>query len=354
MTQQNDTSEARPAAGPRDGLIRRLRGLIRWRQQSATRETFTDAIEEDVADDNFSLQERTMLRNVLRLGEVRVVDVMVPRADIVSVEGAASLADLLKLFRTAGHSRLPVYGETLDDPKGMIHIRDFLDYLAGRAEAGAKAKRRAPAKKKDEAGERPAEPVRNGPRVDMDLGAVDLSAPITSARLVRPVLYVPPSMPALDLLLRMQTTRTHMALVIDEYGGTDGLVSIEDLVEVIVGEIDDEHDEAEADMIQPLGKGVFVMDARADLDAVAKSLEIDFDALAAADEVDTIGGYVATLAGRVPVRGEIVPGPEGIEFEVTDADPRRIKRLRVTRRQPESSEGPTAPSPVDLSDERDG
>ncbi len=151
---------------------------------------------------------------------------------------------------------------------------------------------------------------------------------------MRPVLYVPPSMPALDLLLRMQTTRTHMALVIDEYGGTDGLVSIEDLVEVIVGEIDDEHDEAVAAMIQPLGDGIFMLDARAELDEVSVALGVDFNSDEEADEVDTIGGYVATLAGRVPVRGEIVAGPDGIEFEVTDADPRKIKKVRATRRKP--------------------
>jgi CBS domain containing-hemolysin-like protein len=351
MTQQNDMPDARNAGGIRtsDGLMRRLRGLLRWKTQGATRETFADAIEEDSAE-SFSQQERTMLRNVLRLGEVRVVDVMVPRADIVSVEGAASLADLLRLFRTAGHSRLPVYGETLDDPKGMIHIRDFLDFLAGKAEAGSKAKRRGSAK---------GVKTRNGdnqplPAFDMDLGAVDLSAPITSAKLVRTVLYVPPSMPALDLLLRMQTTRTHMALVIDEYGGTDGLVSMEDVVEVIVGEIDDEHDEAEADMVLPLGKGVFVIDARADLDAVEEALGVDFDDFSAADEVDTLGGYVATLAGRVPVRGEIVAGPDGIEFEVTDADPRRIKRLRVTRKVPETAGRATEAAAMDGDEGKDG
>jgi CBS domain containing-hemolysin-like protein len=278
---------------------------------------------------------------------------MVPRADIISVEGAATLSDLLKLFRTVGHSRLPVYGETLDDPKGMIHIRDFLDYVAGKAEAGAKANRKTARAKKAADGDKTTDEGGKLPqRQDMDLGAVDLSAPLTSARLVRPVLYVPPSMPALDLLLRMQTTRTHMALVIDEYGGTDGLVSIEDLVEVIVGEIDDEHDEAEADMITTLGGNVFSIDARAGLEEVAKVLLVDFAADDDAGEVDTIGGYVATLAGRVPVRGEIVPGPDGLEFEVTDADPRKIKRLRATRKLPPAPE-PAEPEKLPLPADRD-
>jgi CBS domain containing-hemolysin-like protein len=350
MTNASDSPDSRPIAPSQrgDGIFTRIRGLIRWRSQNATREDIADAIEVDAADD-FSQQERTILRNVLRLGEVRVVDVMVPRADIVSVEASATLADLLRLFRTAGHSRLPTYGDTLDDPKGMIHIRDFLDYLAGKAEAGAKANRKLPPKRTKKTDD-PREAAKAASLHDMDLGAVDLSSPITAARLVRPVLYVPPSMLALDLLLRMQATRTHMALVIDEYGGTDGLVSIEDLVEVIVGEIDDEHDEAEAAMITPLGADIYSMDARADLEEVAKVLGVGFAADDEAEEVDTIGGYVATLAGRVPVRGEIVSGPEGIEFEVMDADPRKIKRLRVTRRQtvalPIAEPAPVPDTPV--------
>ncbi len=330
MSQSNDPSDTRATATPRNGdsLFDRLRTLIGWKQQSSTRENLADAIEENAAE-GFSPQERVMLRNVLRLGEVRVYDVMVPRADIVSVDSSSSLSDLLRLFRTAGHSRLPVYGETLDDPKGMIHIRDFLDFLAGKAEAGAKANRKSSTKAK-----RATEDAKTAALRDMDLGAVDLSVPISSARIIRSVLYVPPSMPALDLLLRMQTTRTHMALVIDEYGGTDGLVSIEDLVEVIVGEIEDEHDEAEAATISSLAGGAFLIDARAGLDEVAAALGVDLSTADEAEDVDTIGGYVATLAGRVPVRGEIVAGPEGVEFEVVDADPRKIKRLRAIRKLP--------------------
>jgi CBS domain containing-hemolysin-like protein len=342
MVQINDSPDNRGAANPRghERFFARLKSMLRWKQQATSREDLTDAIEDEAADE-FSQQERVMLRNVLRLGEIRVVDVMVPRADIVSVENDASLSDLLRLFRTAGHSRLPVYGDTLDDPKGMIHIRDFLDYLAGKAEAGAKPKRKPSVRAKNGDGKASGAPK------DMDLGAVDLSAPISASRLVRSVLYVPPSMPALDLLLRMQTTRTHMALVIDEYGGTDGLVSIEDLVEVIVGEIEDEHDEAEAQMITAVGDGVFLVDARAELEEMASVLSVDFATAVEAEEVDTIGGYVATLAGRVPVRGEIVPGPEGVEFEVMDADPRKIKRLRVTRRLAEPQDEASAMDSVD-------
>ena len=156
-----------------------------------------------------------------------------------------------------------------------------------------------------------------------------LDTPLSAANILRPVLYAPPSMPALDLLLRMQTSRTHMALVIDEYGGTDGLVSIEDVVESIVGDIEDEHDEAETPTIHPAGEGVFVVEARAALDEVSTALGFDFVDLPDADELDTIGGLLTATAGRVPSRGEILKGPGPFEFEVLDADPRRLKRLRI-------------------------
>jgi CBS domain containing-hemolysin-like protein len=200
----------------------------------------------------------------------------------------------------------------LDDPRGMVHIRDFLDFLAARAEATAKGRR----KSKHEI---------QGP----SLGAVDLSATLASARILRPVLYAPPSMPAVDLLVRMQATRTHMALVIDEYGGTDGLVSIEDLVEMIVGDIEDEHDLDEAPMIMPAGEGRFTADARVPLEDVAALIGVDLIGAEMAEEVDTLGGLIVTLAGRVPTRGELIKGPSGLEFEVLDADPRRVKRLRI-------------------------
>ena len=162
------------------------------------------------------------------------------------------------------------------------------------------------------------------------LGALDLTQPLSAAKILRPVLFVPPSMPALDLLVKMQATRTHMALVIDEYGGTEGLASIEDIVEMIVGDIEDEHDDAEEPKIEADGKGSFLVDARAGLDDLSAALGTDLEGLSDAEDVETAGGLVTALAGHVPVRGEIVV-EGGFEFEVLDADPRRIKRLKVYR-----------------------
>src|ERR671939_1008964 len=157
------------------------------------------------------------------------------------------------------------------------------------------------------------------------------SRTLASANILRPVLFVPRSMPTIDLLVRMQATRTHMALVIDEYGGTDGLVSIEDLVEMVVGDIEDEHDDAAAHMINRDGD-TFVADARASLEEASEALGVDLAIGDMAEEVDTLGGLIVTLAGRVPSRGELIAGPEHLEFEVLDADPRRVKRLRIHRR----------------------
>ena len=234
---------------------------------------------------------------------------MVPRADVIALTLDTPLRDVLSLFRTAGHSRLPVYGETLDDPRGMIHIRDFVVFLASDPRFGLIAGVEKPG--------------------HADSAESGLDMPLSAANILRPVLYAPPSMPALDLLLKMQASRTHMALVIDEYGGTDGLVSIEDVVESIVGDIEDEHDEAESRELHSSGDGGFVAEARASLADVSRAVGFDFASLADAEEVDTIGGLVTAAAGRVPGRGEILRGPGEFEFEVLDADPRRVKRLKI-------------------------
>ena len=264
---------------------------------------------EESASEEFTPQERAILKNVLALHDVRVEDVMVPRADIVALALDTPLSEVLDCFRTAGHSRLPVYQETLDDPRGMIHIRDFLVFLASDPRFGLAAGSDAPAA--------------------MDERAAGLATPLSAARILRPVLYAPPSMPALDLLLKMQASRTHMALVIDEYGGTDGLVSIEDVMEAIVGDIEDEHDEDEPPELTAAGDGGFIAEARAPLDVVSETVGFDFASLPEAEGVDTIGGLVTAVAGRVPARGEILSGPGAFEFEVLDADPRRVKRLRI-------------------------
>src|SRR5215213_1936940 len=299
-----------PPEGAREPWYDRLLQLLHVKSRDSVRDDLEDALAEAGADPTFSPYERAMLKNVLGFHRLRVDDVMVPRADIVAVPLEASLGDLLGLFRTEGHSRLPVYGETLDDPKGMVHIRDFLDHIAACAEAGLapQSDHRAP-----------------------NLGGVDLSVSLVAAKIFRPVLFVPPSMPAIDLLVRMQATRTHMALVIDEYGGTDGLISIEDLVEAVVGDIEDEHDVASGRMILREGD-TFVADARASLEEVSEAVGVDLAIGELAEEVDTVGGLIVTLAGRVPSRSELIAGPDQLEFEVLDADPRRVKRLRIHRR----------------------
>jgi len=286
------------------GLFERLRALLGLAPASL-RDDIEDAIESVGAE--FTPQERAILKNVLALHDVRVADVMVPRADIVALALDTPLRGVLDLFRTAGHSRLPVYEETLDDPRGMIHIRDFVVFLASDPRFGLGAAQ-------SPAGDSPS---------------VSLETPLSAARILRPVLYAPPSMPALDLLLKMQASRTHMALVIDEYGGTDGLVSIEDVVESIVGDIEDEHDEAAAPELHPAGEGAFVIEGRTSLDDLSKAMSFDFASLADAEEVDTIGGLVTASVGRVPGRGEILRGPGQFEYEVLDADPRRVKRLKI-------------------------
>ncbi|GJE68835.1 hemolysin family protein [Methylorubrum podarium] len=334
---------AAPAADaeppPREAWYDRLLNVFHLRPRESLRTDIEEALAEpDTGEDAFSPLERAMLKNVLGLHKVRVDDVMLPRADIVAVSSDTSLGDLLKLFRTAGHSRLPVYGETLDDPRGMVHIRDFVEYLATRAEAAPR--RPVPHAVTEDSEAKPTPRPRRtasarGALRSLDLGKVDLTATLASIRIQRPVLFVPPSMPAIDLLVRMQATRTHMALVIDEYGGTDGLISIEDLIEMVVGDIEDEHDVAEGQLVNRMEgeTEAYIADARAGLAEVSEATGLDLVTAVGdlAAEIDTIGGLIVTLAGRVPVRGERIPGPDDIEFEVLDADPRRVKRIKLQR-----------------------
>jgi CBS domain containing-hemolysin-like protein len=293
------------AEHPAGGLFDRLRALFGLGPASV-RDDLEDALVGAGADNEFTPQERAILTNVLGLHDVRVADVMVPRADIIALGIDTPLSEVLALFRTAGHSRLPVHGETLDDPRGMVHIRDFVDYLASDPQFGLVAD---------------GATADAGPKPGMQL-------PLSRANILRPVLYAPPSMPALDLLVRMQASHTHMALVIDEYGGTDGLVSMEDVVEAIVGDIEDEHDEAESEIAQS-PDGAFIAEARASLEAVSRAIGVDLSTIADAESVDTIGGLIMAKAGRVPTRGEIVTGLGDFEFEILDADPRRIKRVKI-------------------------
>jgi CBS domain containing-hemolysin-like protein len=265
----------------------------------------------------------SMMRNLLEFVDLRVEDVMVPRAEIVAVDEDASVHDLLRRFMEANHSRLPVYRETLDDPVGMVHIKDFLRWLTERS--GAKEGCTARPGVADELGE-----------AAVALPEADLGTTVKQTGILRPLLFVPPSMRAADLLVKMQSTRGHMAIVVDEYGGTDGLVSIEDLVEEIVGDIADEHDEDEAELINRAEEGVFLADARAPIEDVEEALGLSLLPEEREEDADSLGGLIVSMLGRVPVRGELLRHPAGIELEILEADPRRVRKIRIhTRPKPQ-------------------
>ena len=304
------------SAPERESFLRRLaRAMFGWKNGS-TRADIAVAVEAaGSGETGVSPEERTMLRNILALRGRRIEDVMVPRADIVAAPTDIPLGELMRLFEKAGHSRLVVYADTLDDPAGMVHIRDLFAYMTAQAsvDPAKNAKRRKPL---------PAA---------LDLKAVDLATPLSATGLIREILFVPPSMPAFDLFAKMQATRVHLALVVDEYGGTDGLVSLEDIVEQIVGEISDEHDDEIEPTVLKQPDGSFIADARARLDDVTAAIGPEFRVGDVAEEVDTIAGYLMARSGRLPLRGELVPGPEGFELEVLDSDPRRVKKVRIHR-----------------------
>lgn len=268
----------------------------------------SNAEDEDSPSKRSSEHQEMMMSAAERFHLLRVEDVMVPRANVVAVENGATLTELSQALKDAGHSRLPVYKDTLDDPVGMVHIKDVMPYLMFNAKG--RSGKTYPQKK-------------------------------VMQYIRRPVLFVPPSMLAQDLLRRMQARRTHMAIVVDEYGGTDGLVTIEDLIEPIVGDIDDEHDELEPQVQRVAGQNgqvVWEADARISIDSFETTLGREFATPDEEEDVDTLGGLVFTLAGRVPERGEIIKHADGLEFEITDADPRRVKSLRITDTNSEFSD----------------
>jgi CBS domain containing-hemolysin-like protein len=309
--------------------------ILRPQQGSRLREDLADALMTDAAEgDVFSPDERAMLHNILRFREVRVADVMVPRADIEAIDQNITIGELMILFEESGRSRMPVYAETLDDPRGMVHIRDLLSYVAKQA----RNKRRGTAKVTKatlpivEVSPEHLQKMPRSAKPNFDLARVDLQKTVAEAGIIRKILFVPPSMLASDLLRRMQVNRTQMALVIDEYGGTDGLASHEDIVEMVVGDIDDEHDDEEV-MFKRVSEDMFVADARVELEEIAEAIGPDFDITEQVDEVDTLGGLIFSELGRIPVRGEVVQALPGFEFHILDADPRRIKRVRITRKR---------------------
>jgi len=313
---KRDVETALPPEGasPILGWLQSLRSRLGLQGGQSLRHTIEDALKtEDDTAAAFSAEEREMLLRLLRFGAKRVDDVMVPRADIIAIDESAPLAELLRMFRDAGVSRIPLFHETLDDPRGMVHIKDL---LGGMIADGAQ-------KPGDGSEATTAEAAPSS------LAAFNLARSITTAKMRRPVLYVPPSMPAMNLLIRMQTTRIHMALVVDEYGGTDGLVTIEDLVEQIVGEIEDEHDEMETRHIVRDPKLGLVASARTPVKELEDHLGLKLLKPEEESDIDTLGGLVFALVGRVPARGEIVRHSSGFEFEVLEADPRRVRKLKI-------------------------
>ncbi|MDN5248567.1 hemolysin family protein [Bartonella sp. TP] len=250
------------------------------------------------SDKSLTAEERLLLRNTLLLGESCVDDIMIPRAQIEALDLTSTLGEALEVFEDSGYSRLPIYDETLDDPRGMIHIRDILNYFTKKLLGN-----------------------KNTAPINLDIAISELD-------IIRDVLFVPSSMLANKLLQKMQASRTQMALVIDEYGGTDGLVSLEDIVELIVGEIEDEHDEDTA-LIVKLPNGSFLADAGAELQEVKAVLGDKFITAPFENEVDTLGGLIVTKLGHIPPRGQTVEVIPGYRFRIVEADKRRIKRVRI-------------------------
>ena len=289
-----DSSSRQPRLNGADPELDIFHTLWGWAQrlmrlrngEDSVREAIEELIEES-GDDVSSLEneERVLLSNILSLRDITVEDVMVPRADITALDINTPVSDLIKIINAEAHSRIPVYQETLDDAIGMVHIKDVM-------------------------------------------AARTIGEELELRNIMRDVLFVAPSMQVLELLLEMRVKRTHMALVVDEFGGVDGLATIEDLVEEIVGEIEDEHDQDENPQLTVNSDGSIEADARASIEAfeeqVGKVLTAE-----EREEFDTLGGLVFSLAGRVPIRGELVKHSSGMEIEIVDADPRRIKSIRI-------------------------
>ena len=319
----SDKSSPDALADEHRGWLQVLRHKLGLSGPQTLRDTLEGVLKAPDTNAAFSDAERGMLSRLLRFGGSRVDDIMVPRADITALDETEPISELLKTFIEAGVSRIPIFRETLDDPRGMIHIKDLFGWVVAEARDHAAPACASDAKPTDDQGA-VAQILET-----LNLGNVNLSRPISAAKIRRQVLYVPPSMPAADLLIKMQTSRNHMALVVDEYGGTDGLVTIEDLVEQIVGDIEDEHDEAEECNIVADPKQGLIASARTPISQLEEHLGIKILEKDDDQDVDTLGGLIFTLLGRVPTRGELLRHASGLEFEVLDADPRRVKKLKI-------------------------
>lgn len=275
----------------KDSLIGKVfRFFFKSQDQNNLRESIQDVIEESSrngdASSNLTSKEKTILENILSINKLKALDVMVPRAEIVCASHNSSYQELIKIIEKESHSRIPIYRKDLDDVLGMVHIKDLIKL--------------------------------NFKETDKEF---DLKS------ILKNVLFVPPSMPVLNILLKMQSTKLHMALVIDEHGGTDGLVTIEDLVEEIVGEIQDEHDHEDLVEFRKVNENTFIANAKMELENFEKKINFNFNAL----NVDTLGGYVFSIINRVPQKGEIIKTNTIYSFEILDADPRKIKVLKIYR-----------------------
>lgn len=316
-------SPTAPALARGPSLWTRLKAMFALRTVSL-RDDIEVALESEAAGEtaDFSPSERTILQNVLQLGEKHVEDVMVPRADIEAIDIDSTLGDMVARFRDVGHSRIPVYADNIDNITGFIHVKDALRRIT----------------------ERVTDPEKTAP---VRLVSPALRQKLGKLEIVRTVLFVPPLMPVGDLLQQMQLKRVHMAIVIDEYGGTDGVVTIEDLLEAVVGEIEDEHDEEDGPLVKKINSNIFIASARAELGEVETVIGPDFDPGEHGGEVDTIGGLVFALAGRVPVRGETIGGIKNFEFEVLQADSRQLRRIKIKRLKQRKAPVPVAkPAPA--------
>jgi magnesium and cobalt transporter len=274
----------------KDSFIKRLIKIFGFGEQNNLRENIQYAIEENFSNGSkgsgLSNKEKTILENILTINKLKAGDIMIPRADIVSVGHNSSFGDLIKFINKESHSRIPIFRKDLDDVLGMVHIKDLIKFINQESQLDFVLK-----------------------------------------NIIRNVLFIPPSMPILNILLKMQSTKLHMALVIDEHGGTDGLITIEDLVEEIVGEIQDEHDEEDVIEFKTINEKTFIANAKMELIEFQKKTNINFDA----DNVDTLGGYIFSIINRVPQKGEIIKNNPKFIFEIMDADPRKIKVLKITK-----------------------
>ncbi len=293
-------TEKQEHSSPFGQLREFFRRLMLRRPDGSIKEAIEEAIEEvleeheESTDQQLAPEEKNLLRNVLTFGDITVHDIMTPRMDIQAVPISISLEDLKRHIIEQRHTRIPVYRDTMDQVEGFLHIKDMVPLIAG-----------------DQ--------------------VFDLQ------RVMRPMLFVPPSMRILDLLLRMRRQGSHMAVVVDEYGGTDGLVTLEDLFEEIVGDIQDEHDEEEGDReLVRIRDGLYEADARVRIEKIESELNISLQPEDGEEEFDTLAGLIFFTLGHVPTRGEIIPHESGLRFEILEADPRRIKRVRISRITPEA------------------